>query len=286
MPTTLTFRRGTTAQNNSFTGAAGEISVDTDKGTLRVHDNATAGGSEIVAVAATQTLTNKTFDANGTGNSISNIEVADFASGVVDTDLSSVSASDDTLASAKAIKAYVDTGLSSLSSTTLTEGNSTLTIADSGTGTLTLTLDGVTHTTFDSSGITLATGNFVGTATSAQYADLAEIYKTDEQYDIGTVVCVGGDYEVTKGSIGQRAIGAISEKPAYLMNSEGEGQAVALKGKVPVRVQGNISKGDELVAGNNGTAMKATDELKHKVFAIALENNQSESITTIQAIIL
>src|SRR6056300_1504017 len=69
----------------------------------------------------TLTFTNKTFDANGTGNSISNIEVADFASGVVDTDISAVSASDDTLASAKAIKTYVDNGLSSLSSTTITE---------------------------------------------------------------------------------------------------------------------------------------------------------------------
>ena len=57
----------------------------------------------------TLTFTNKTFDANGTGNSITNIEVADLASGVLDTDLSSVSASDDTLASAKAIKAYADT---------------------------------------------------------------------------------------------------------------------------------------------------------------------------------
>jgi hypothetical protein len=56
----------------------------------------------------TQTLTNKTFDANGTGNSISNIEVADFATGVLDTDLSSVAGTDTTLASAKAIKAYVD----------------------------------------------------------------------------------------------------------------------------------------------------------------------------------
>jgi hypothetical protein len=36
----------------------------------------------------TLTFTNKTFDANGTGNSITNIEVADFASGVVDTDIS------------------------------------------------------------------------------------------------------------------------------------------------------------------------------------------------------
>ena len=62
----------------------------------------------LVGKATTDTLTNKTIDANGTGNSITNLEVADLASGVLDTDLTSVSASDDTLASAKAIKTYVD----------------------------------------------------------------------------------------------------------------------------------------------------------------------------------
>jgi hypothetical protein len=67
----------------------------------------------LVGRATTDTLTNKTIDANGTGNSITNLEVADFASGVLDTDLSTVSASDDTLASAKAIKSYVDSQVSS-----------------------------------------------------------------------------------------------------------------------------------------------------------------------------
>jgi phosphopantetheinyl transferase (holo-ACP synthase) len=62
----------------------------------------------LVGRATTDTLTNKTIDANGTGNSITNLEVADLASGVLDTDLSSVSGSDDTLASAKAIKTYID----------------------------------------------------------------------------------------------------------------------------------------------------------------------------------
>jgi len=49
MPTTLTFRRGTTAQNNAFTGALGEITVDTTVDAIRVHDNSTAGGFETVA---------------------------------------------------------------------------------------------------------------------------------------------------------------------------------------------------------------------------------------------
>ena len=61
MPTALQLRRGTTSQNNSFTGVVGEVSVDTDKDTLRVHDGSTAGGFEVVTTTATQTLTNKTL---------------------------------------------------------------------------------------------------------------------------------------------------------------------------------------------------------------------------------
>ena len=70
-----------------------------------IHDRIDAG----VTASSTTTFTNKTIDANATGNSITNIEVADLASGVLDTDISSVSASDNTLASAKATKTYVDT---------------------------------------------------------------------------------------------------------------------------------------------------------------------------------
>jgi len=67
----------------------------------------TANASSVTPNSTT-TFLNKTIDANGTGNSITNLEVADLASGVLDTNLASVSASDNTLASAKAIKAYVD----------------------------------------------------------------------------------------------------------------------------------------------------------------------------------
>src|SRR6056300_2066843 len=92
------------AVNNTITGlATAAPSADGDVSNKKyVDDSITALASDTV------TFTNKTFDANGTGNSITNLEVADLASGVLDTDLSSVSASDDTLASAKAIKTYVD----------------------------------------------------------------------------------------------------------------------------------------------------------------------------------
>ena len=95
-----------------------------------------------VSASSTNTFTNKTVDANGTGNSITNLEVADLASGVLDTDLTAVSASDDTLASAKAIKTYVDSqphsSVTASSTTTFTNktidvdatGNSITNLAD------------------------------------------------------------------------------------------------------------------------------------------------------------
>lgn len=127
---------------------------------------------------------------------------------------------------------------------------------------------------------------FEGTSTSSLYADLAEIYKTDKEYEVGTVVAVGGAEEVRECQIGDRAIGAISEKPGYLMNSAGNGQAVALKGKVPVRVSGEIKKGDRLIAGANGRAVCSHFHTHSDSFAIALEDHLLETDGVIQAIIL
>ena len=62
MPTSLQFRRGTTAQNNAFTGAAGELSVDTQLNVLRVHDGSLAGGYSLMTGASTVTITNKTIN--------------------------------------------------------------------------------------------------------------------------------------------------------------------------------------------------------------------------------
>ncbi len=61
MPTQVQFRRGTTVQNNSFTGAVGEITVDTTLDVLRVHDGSTAGGFALVGANSSQILTNKTL---------------------------------------------------------------------------------------------------------------------------------------------------------------------------------------------------------------------------------
>jgi hypothetical protein len=65
MATQVQFRRGTTTQNNAFTGAIGEITYDSEAKTLRLHDGSTSGGGAVVAtLAGSQTFTNKTLSTN------------------------------------------------------------------------------------------------------------------------------------------------------------------------------------------------------------------------------
>jgi hypothetical protein len=124
---------------------------------------------------------------------------------------------------------------------------------------------------------------FVGVATSARFADLAEKYLTDQEYPTGTVMMIGGDAEVTASIPDNRAIGVISEYPGYMMNCDLDGgQYVALKGRVPVKVIGPVEKGDELVAHFNGCAIVGTA----KVFAIALQDNTNEGVKLVEALIL
>ena len=126
---------------------------------------------------------------------------------------------------------------------------------------------------------------FEGTATSARYADLAEKYLTDAEYEVGTVVAVGGAAEVTKCQEGNRALGVISESPAFMMNTILEGgQYIALKGRVPVKISGSVSKGDRLVAAADGTA-KVSAAKDADVFAIALEAS-TEGVDYIEAVVL
>ena len=126
---------------------------------------------------------------------------------------------------------------------------------------------------------------FQGTATAARYADLAEKYLADQDYEVGTVVSVGGDAEVTASSYGDLAIGVVSENPAFMMNKDLEGGTyIALKGRVPVKVVGSVKKGDRLVAGDNGYARVAEDRLD--IFAVALESSDDAGVKLIEAVVL
>ena len=142
--------------------------------------------------------------------------------------------------------------LSSTDDATITDTLTAGTLTD-GTATLTSgALTGVTNL-----GATTATfsGNingtyFNGTATQAQYADLAEIYKADDEYEAGTVVKLGGEFEITQTTSPEDVgiFGVISTDPAYLMNSNAEGLPVALTGRCPVKVVGPVEKGDRITS--------------------------------------
>lgn len=128
-------------------------------------------------------------------------------------------------------------------------------------------------------------------ATTAQYADLAEMYVADQSYQPGTLVVFGGANEITVSteSHDPSVAGIISTDPAYLMNSAQLGNnvlAVALTGRVPCRVVGSIRKGDRLVAsGLHAGVASALDMSQYQPGCIvgkALEDYQSTEVGTIE----
>jgi hypothetical protein len=113
---------------------------------------------------------------------------------------------------------------------------------------------------------------FRGTATVAVYADLAEKYLADQEYPVGTVMMVGGVAEVTAVTTSDcYVIGVVSGKPAYMMNSELEGGTyIALTGRVPVKVEGYVLKGEPIWPYMDGKG--STESNGRQPFAFALEN--------------
>lgn len=134
-------------------------------------------------------------------------------------------------------------------------------------------------------------GTFRGTAITANYADLAEIYKADKVYEYGTVVVFGGEAEITITNefADHRVAGVISQNPAYLMNDTVEGLPVALRGRVPVRVIGTVAKGDLLVTSTTpgyATSVGSDTGFGVRIFAKAIESNTTNKAKIIEAVIL
>ena len=133
MPTVLQFRRGTTAQNNSFTGAAGELSIDTDLEVIRVHDGSHPGGYPQVGLTATQTLTNKT---------LSNVTI----SGTITANASTGSSGQYLESTATGVR------WSSVDATTISSGTSSMSVIASG-GNIRGNIGGSTISTLYSGGL-------------------------------------------------------------------------------------------------------------------------------------
>ena len=298
-----------------------------------------------------------------------------------------------------ATKKYVDDSLGSLSSNSITEGNTSISISDSGTGTITMTVDGNTELTVNDAGVvisgnltvqgtetiistqnllvedaiiglnsnvsdknnmprfsgihlhrgtgsaaldqdlywvwddafaddgTTTYGNAGGaftamrsthvegtetpnddfdlvdmrcnilhaTATSAQYADIAERFAADAPMAEGAVVMLGGSEEITETTEDKSAkvFGVISSKPAYLMNAAaGNNEShpfVAMTGRTPVRVTGTVNKGDRLVSSSiKGTARAVADSEEINPFHVigrALESKYDAGIGMVNCVV-
>ena len=153
-----------------------------------------------------------------------------------------------------------------------TDGDITFKVRDGGLTTTVLNIDGATSAILPGTDNTINIGSaglrfntIFAKATSAQYADLAERFESDEILLPGTVVELGGAAEITKAKkeLTGEVFGVISTRAAYLMNA-GAGNndthpAVAMQGRVPVRVIGTVSKGDRLVSAGNGLARSAKE---------------------------
>lgn len=253
MSTQVQYRRGSATENNAFTGALAEITVDTTNWTLRVHDGATAGG----------------------GGNLATVD-------------------------------YVDAQISAISSDAISNGTSNVKVLTSG-GNIAVTVGSTGIVSFTASGILNSQANGVGNigdsstyfntvfakATSAQYADLAEMYRTDLDYAPGTVVCFGGPAEVTISSIDHdvRVAGVISTDPAFVMNTgldSSNTAAVALTGRVPCRVKGTIHKGDRLVSSDTPGVAQALDLSKYQpgcIIGKALESHVSSGEGLIEVVV-
>ena len=186
-----------------------------------------------------------------------------------------------------------------LTGATLNSGVTASSLTSVGTlGSLTVTnavsLASITKSGSNGVGDIGQTGNrfatIYGLATSAQYADLAEVYTADHNYIPGTVVIFGGEKEVTVSTTSHdtRIAGVVSTNPAYLMNDGIDGVAVALTGRVPCRVLGPVTKGDRLVSSGVSGVAERLDMSNYQpgcIIGKALEAITTDEITTIEVVV-
>jgi hypothetical protein len=165
-------------------------------------------------------------------------------------------------------------GTDSLTTVNITSGSNTTPATLTGAWTVNsnLTVSGTLTNQTITTGANTTTGNITGTWTltagstlNATYADLAERFEADAVYDAGTVVELGGVAEITAVAkeLSDSVFGVISTCYAYLMNggagSSATHPAVAMSGRVPVKVVGKVNKHDRLVSAGNGYARAATE---------------------------
>jgi len=293
-------RRGTAAEHGSFTGLAGELTVNTTRNTVHVHDGSTAGGHETLKTdlsnlgttalnASLLVDTDNAYDLGSGSAGLRNVFISGnlTVSGTTTTVDTTNTAVKDTLlelnsgvsgANSADVGLFINRGSSANVSFIWDESADEFAFAttsgEDGTTSGNVTID--SYANIHANVATL-------TATAARYADVAERYEADAQYDAGTVVVFGGDKEISmaNGEYDHRVAGVISSAPAFMMNKDAGDDAthpyVALMGRVPCKVTGTIKKGDLLCTSSMaGHAMAGEAKCGHMI-GKALEDFDGEA---------
>jgi hypothetical protein len=236
-------------------------------GPINLGTNSITNGGTITATNLVGTLTG-----NVTGNLTGNADSATTAT--------------------SATSATTATTATNVTSTANNSTNETVyvTFVDGQTGSQGIETD--TGLTYNPSTNTLTTTVFSGTASQAEYADVAERFQADAVYTPGTVVALGGAEEITRVNeeLSDEVFGVISDKPAYMMNAglRTETSApVAVAGRVPVRVLGMVNKGERLVSAGNGLARRAQpgEATSFNVIGRAIETKTTDGEGTVEAFV-
>jgi len=281
---------GNTAQRPA-TGVVGMLRFNTTADSLEQYSS--ADGWETVGVPAFTVIASETFsgdnstvaftlsDSQTTASCIVSIngvvQLPTTAYGVSGTTLTFTEAplSGDTIEVRKITTTTTVTNISSSSGGATVEANNETEIDIKGN------LMPAADATYSIGNATVGWTTVYAEATSAQYADLAEKYEADADYEPGTVLHFGGDKEVTECDQDHctKVAGVVSTSPAYRMNDglEAEHTAmVALVGRVPCKVQGPVAKGDIMVSAGNGKARAEADPKVGAVIGKALEDFNGE----------
>jgi hypothetical protein len=285
---------GVVAINNGGTGATTQTAARTALGLGTI---ATQAANNVAITGGTVTLTTALAIASG-GTAATSVNQARTNLGlVIGSDIQPFSNNLTALAAITSHGFFVkNTAGTALTRNIAAGTNITVTNGDGVSGNPTITgsstpsVDFIVKTGANGSGDIGQSANrfavIYGTSTSARYADLAEKYTTDQEYDPGTVIVVAsaGDAEGTASyTTGQRVLGVVSTNPAFIMNDELDGQAIALRGRVPVKVVGPIRKGQALICNQDGKGIYG-DTINS--FAIALETNEDQSVKLVECVIL